>query len=155
MSKICPEKRSYWQRFFEFVSTPQPLTLRPIFLLATSCILAITFGLGMLANSPNESKSVIQLTENAINGAEASFQIGKGLLLAGLVSEALPFLDKASTLKPGKSEYAYWREFHDEIGNHHHDSVNRIPERKQMLGESVIEPCHEEPEQDTKENQSQ
>ena len=112
MGRIKPAKKPLWQQLLSYLTRPRYITLQPLPLAGAAMLAAAVFWLGMVTgmNRVQPAGQPIQVTgvEKTLQDPKASFLAGRGLMTAGLVAEALPFLQKASLSSPDNPEYAYW-----------------------------------------------
>ncbi|MCP3931183.1 MAG: tetratricopeptide repeat protein [Bacteroidetes bacterium] len=110
MSGIMPRKtlrtrlKTWLTSSFTFTLTPLRLSvyaLSAVFLITIPSTLVYYFSPGQSVSFPGNT----MVSDNA----SANFQIGQGLLKADLTSDALVFLDKASSLDPRNEEYSFWK----------------------------------------------
>ena len=112
MEALQAEERSWWQKLHGYLMTSHHVTFRPLPLLVGSACMVIAFGLGMLTGleraemSPSPDRMTI--VDKALQDVDASFLVGRSLMVAGYQKEALPLLQNASMLAPDQPEYAYW-----------------------------------------------
>jgi tetratricopeptide (TPR) repeat protein len=113
MGKIKPVRQPLYQRLWNYLLTPWHFTLRPLPTVCASALMLAVFWLGMETGmyraQPANVKGKINIVERAMQDAEASFLVGRGLMAAGLVAEALPLFEKATVYTPDNPEYAYWQ----------------------------------------------
>lgn len=113
MGKIQPVRQPLYQRLWNYLLTPWHFTLRPLPTVCASALMVTVFWLGMetgmYREQPANVTGTINIIERAMQDAEASFLVGRGLMAAGLVAEALPLFEKATVYTPDNPEYAYWQ----------------------------------------------
>lgn len=97
---LAERLRRWWLR-------PRPLRLSPARLVLTGAAALCIFWLGIMVGQmhrPGEGHGPV-LAESG----EANFLIGRGLLAAGRVDQALPFLRRAVQQEPSIPEFSLWQ----------------------------------------------
>lgn len=112
MKRVEQPKIGFFATVFGFFLTPRSISFRPVTLaLGASLILVFSY-IGTLSYQKGAKlgteSSTADILSLAMQDDEASFLIGRGLMVAGLTKEALPLLQKASFKVPANPEYAYW-----------------------------------------------
>lgn len=110
MQRIKKPRRNGFTALFSLLFTPRPVQLRPITAFGLCCALIFCFYALPDYNSPPQIpvEKPIKGLAASVEGAQASFLIGRGLMEAGLEHEALPLLQKASLTQPDNPYFAYW-----------------------------------------------
>ncbi|MEN8189517.1 MAG: tetratricopeptide repeat protein [Thermodesulfobacteriota bacterium] len=115
MQRLKRRKPSFFEKVSSFFTASHTITLQPLRLAAAGLVLCLTFFLGMQASSlldpPSRSHDGDQpnLAAALSENGEASFLVGRGLLVADRPDQALALLTQAGQLNPDNPEYALWQ----------------------------------------------
>ena len=113
MGRIRPVRPPVWRRLWNYLLTPWHITLRPLPIVCATALMLTVFWLGVETGRyrarPVSVTQQHNIIEQAMQDSEASFLVGRGLMAAGLVAEALPLFEKATVDTPDNPEYAYWQ----------------------------------------------
>lgn len=107
MAEIEERQPSLVERLRRWWFRPQAISFSPARLLLTVAVALCVFWLGTIVGQmrqPGAGQGPV-LAETG----EANFLIGRGLLAAGRVDQALPFLRQAVQQEPATPEFAHWQ----------------------------------------------
>lgn len=124
MTGISQKQQGPASLFWNFLSTPFTLSMRPVSAIAISLVIAGVFSLGRYtAPSPEQTDHSKSPSKPAVfatlETAQSNYLLGRGLLLEKQQDIALPLLKKAASLEPDNPEYAFWEGIgYWSVGNH-------------------------------------
>ncbi|BHH85655.1 tetratricopeptide repeat protein [Desulforhopalus sp. 52FAK] len=112
MHKVTKRQSGWLRNVYLFLTTPHPVSFRPVTYALSICVLLVLGHLVPfpLSNGPTSSTTLgtNEMLATSSEDSEASFLLGRGLMAAGLVKEAIPLLQKASLNAPDNPYYAFW-----------------------------------------------
>lgn len=102
------ERSSKWSRIRKAISAPVTFTVRPTYALAIALLVCLSFVIGRVSVEPELAVVQAPVAVPEVEGAEASYLMGRALLESEEPTLAAEKLHKASMQEPRNAEYAYW-----------------------------------------------